>query len=191
MIKFGNKSARQLIAQCVGNISDVFLGMACLLIIILLIILLTGSVGSFNRFLDAAFYNIFGSIIYQPDTAPEVMSMVMNTFYPGITTIIVVAGVVLVAVAIYLIGCFLQWFGKYIKSLILSMIDLNRGRSKAANYFMIFASWAVTIFLLWLTLNVVDTVYYLLIALALMIVNLILQIVADWLTSKQVAKNET
>lgn len=191
MIKFGNKSARQLTAQCVGNISDVFFGMACLLIIILLIILLTGNAGSFNRFLDAAFYNIFGSIIYQPDTEPEVMSMVMDTFYPGITTIIVTAGIVLVVVAIYLTGCFLQRLGSSVKSLALSMIGLNQERSKVANYFMIFISWAVTIFLLWLTLNVVDTVDYLLIALTLMIVNLILQIVANWLMSKQVVKNET
>lgn len=191
MIKFGDKSARQLTAQCVGNISDVFFGMACLLIIILLIILLTGNAGSFNRFLDAAFYNIFGSIIYQPDTEPEVMSMVMDTFYPGITTIIVTAGIVLAVVAIYLTGCFLQWLGNSVKSLALSMIGLNQERSKVVNYFMIFISWAVTIFLLWLTLNVVDTVDYLLIALALMIVNLILQIVANWLMSKQVVKNET
>ena len=138
--------------------------------------LLSGQAGSLNNAL-ASSAGIFGSPVYHPDNDPAVMVGIMNNFYPGVLTfariMLVLAGAVIVVAVLSV----LAWLGHKVVKLAAS---ITGSPSVGLIYLTTFIMWSLVIVVLWLLLNVDNTLYYLLAACAGLLINLLLM----WLAGK-------
>ena len=168
--------------RLVSYLAQALLGFAVVLIIVGILILLTGQAGSLNNSL-ADNIGIFGSLTYHPDTDPEIMTGIMNNFYPGVlmfaTIMFVLAGVVLVVALLSI----LAWLGRLAMNLVKSLLGR---RQDSLDCLITFVVWSLTIVVLWLLLNVNTTLYYLLTGCALLIIDVLLM----WLSGKLPASGD-
>ena len=138
--------------------------------------LLSGQAGSLNNAL-ASSTGIFGSPVYHPDNDPAVMVGIMNNFYPGVLTfariMLVIAGAVIVVAVLSV----LAWLGRKVVKFVAS---ITGSPSVGLIYLTTFIMWSLVIVVLWLLLNVDNTLYYLLAACAGLLINLLLM----WLAGK-------
>ena len=168
--------------RLVSYLAQALLGLAVVLIVVGVLILLTGQAGSLNNSL-ADNLGIFGSLTYHPDTDPEIMTGIMNNFYPGVLTfatiMFVLAGVVLVIALLSI----LAWLGRLVMNLVKSLLGRHQD---SLNCLITFVIWSLTIVVLWLLLNVNTTLYYLLTGCALLIIDVLLM----WLSGKLPASGD-
>ena len=161
------------LADCLAN---ALLGLTVLLIVGGVLVLLSGQAGSLNNAL-ASSAGIFGSPVYHPDNDPAVMVGIMNNFYPGVLTfariMLVLAGAVIVVAVLSV----LAWLGRKVVKLVAS---ITGSPSVGLIYLTTFIMWSLVIVVLWLLLNVDNTLYYLLAACAGLLINLLLM----WLAGK-------
>lgn len=162
--------------RLVSYLAQALLGLAVVLIVAGVLILLTGQAGSLNNSL-ADNLGIFGSLTYHPDTDPEIMTGIMNNFYPGVLTLatimFVLAGVALVVALLSI----LAWLGRLVMNLVKSLLGRRQDYLDCLTAFVV---WSLTIVVLWLLLNVNTTLYYLLTGCVLLIVDVLLM----WLSDK-------
>lgn len=168
--------------RLVSYLAQALLGFAIVSIVVGVLILLTGQAGSLNNSL-ADNLGIFGSLTYHPDTDPEIMTGIMNNFYPGVLTfatiMFVLAGVTLVIALLSI----LAWLGRLATNLVKSLLGR---RQDSLDCLITFVVWSLTIVVLWLLLNVNTTLYYLLTGCVLLIIDVLLM----WLSGKLPASGD-
>ena len=168
--------------RLVSYLAQALLGLAIVSIVVGVLILLTGQAGSLNNSL-ADNLGIFGSLTYHPDTDPEIMTGIMNNFYPGVLTfatiMFVLAGVVLVVALLSI----LAWLGRLVVNLVKSLLGWHQDYLDCLTAFVV---WSLTIVVLWLLLNVNATLYYLLTGCALLIIDVLLM----WLSGELPASGD-
>ena len=142
------------LTDCLAN---ALLGLTVLLFVSGVLVLLSGQAGSLNNAL-ASSAGIFGSLVYHPDNDPAVMVGIMNNFYPGVLTfariMLVLAGAVIVVAVLSV----LAWLGRKAVKLAAS---ITGSLSVGLIYLTTFIMWSLVIVVLWLLLNVDNTLYYL------------------------------
>lgn len=158
---------RYWLGRFVCSLSHVLLGLAVVIIVVAIAALVFGLAGSLNQLIVSG-GGWSGAMTYHPDMDPDVMSGIMNNFYPGVVPLVVVAGGIMVLFLIWLIFSAMAWVGR--RTLELGHSLFNRMPS----VLIVAIIWAVAIVASWAVLNVSTTLFYLLTECGLLLVNVLL-----------------
>lgn len=174
---------RYLPSRLSGAVAYALLGAAVLAALGLLIILLTGQAAGFNRSLDVSWQTIFGSPFYRPDTDPAVTRQIISTYYPLAIPMMIVCGILIVAVLVWAVGGILALIGRNWDKLASSLVGES---SMVVTMLTILVTWTVLVVLLWAVLSINATVWVLISAVGLMVVDMLVMQLYSYLNGRRI-----
>ena len=146
------------------------LGMAALTVVVGIVVLLTGGAGGLNWSLDGM-DNIFGSPSYHPENNTRIMLGMFRNFYPGFIPFMIIMAIIVGVIVVVAVVSVLAWLGRQILHLVSNLTGRD---TRQVAMMTVFVTWALTVLLIWMVLNITQTIIYLLASCGLMILNLLL-----------------
>lgn len=180
---FARGKIRQRLRQAPGRLVNclayALVGLAALVALFGIVTFISGNVGSLNRWLDSGGgLNIFGSASYWQESDQVTTLNMMRMYFATGLVLIVIASVVLSVLAIMATLTFLSYLGRRLTDIVGWLTGCSWS---TVRFLAVLITWTLAVVGLWSVLNIPTTIYYLLGACGLLLIDLGLTWLELWL----------